>query len=136
MLRIDRNQATKVGPSPLPPAEGEPPTQTTQDGLHVELDPQDYIQYLSDADSTRQSGEDFIRERIESVGKNFRRHEIRGLLGSIRFTEGYYLVVIRGAQHVADLGCHEIHKADEMELMPVSTKVSGWSLSATPESKY
>ena len=44
-----------------------------------------------------------------------------GILGFIRFTECYYMVLITKRKHVAMLGGHYIHQIDGTELIPLTT---------------
>ncbi|AAS51725.2 ADL195Cp [Eremothecium gossypii ATCC 10895] len=44
-----------------------------------------------------------------------------GLLGFIRFTDCYYLVVVTNVSHVAVLGGHSIYHIDDTQLVPIST---------------
>ncbi|SCW03809.1 LAFE_0G18690g1_1 [Lachancea fermentati] len=43
-----------------------------------------------------------------------------GLLGFIKFTDCYYLIVITKRSHIAVLGGHSIYHIDETELVPIS----------------
>ena len=108
-------------------------------GLHVELDPPEYDSFLADKMEIRSTAETataFIRERVAINEKSVKQTEIRGLMGAVRFTESYYLVVAQDAEHVADLGCHEMFRVEDMELIPVSTKVASWTMRANPETRY
>jgi hypothetical protein len=126
ILRVDREQDDR----------GE-----NLDGLSVELDPLEYQQFLagrSGGHSSLASARAYIEERVVAGQKagSFKESQISGLLGAVRFTEGFYLVLAKGAEHVADLGCHEMHRVEEMELVQVSTKVAAWTMRAGPESRY
>ncbi|KAG0688069.1 phosphatidylinositol-3,5-bisphosphate 5-phosphatase [Pichia californica] len=46
-----------------------------------------------------------------------------GLLGFIKFTKHYYLLVVTKRKEVAVLGSHEIYHIDETELIPVTNNV-------------
>jgi hypothetical protein len=151
MLRIDREQDMSP-PAPTPPAPvggggaGPGPGLVAASdaplpavpGLMVEIDPPDYERFVDEEGgrSTLATAEAFIKSK-ERGERSFRQDEIKGLLGAIRFTEGFYLVLIRDARHRADLGCHEIYKAEEMELMAVSAKTPAtWSMRTPPEAQY
>jgi hypothetical protein len=95
--------------------------------LDVQLDPEEYIRFLETRPSTKVMANEYLSGLERSDSKSFQRMEICGLLGALRFTEGYYLVVIKEAAQVGRLGCHEIFRVEEMDLVQVSYEVAGWT---------
>ena len=118
---------------------------TSQEGgrrqpLDVQLDPPEYTRFLESRPSTKAMTDEYLAGLERGDGKSFQRMDIWGLLGALRFTEGYYLVIIKEAAHVGRLGCHDIFRAEEMDLVQVSYEVVGWSMPrigswAPPETK-
>ena len=115
--------------------------------LDVRLDPEDYTSFLrreGHTSSTEATSDEFLARRKAEEPKAFEAREIWGLLGALRFTEGYYLVVLTSAAHVGSIGSHDIFRAEEMELVQVSSAVASWTLPKmgggfrwdTPEAKY
>nr|POE46761.1 polyphosphoinositide phosphatase [Quercus suber] len=47
-----------------------------------------------------------------------------GLLGFIRFTEAYYMLVVKKRQQVAMIGGHYVYRIEDTELVPVTTGAS------------
>ncbi|KAK6106560.1 hypothetical protein QQG55_24700 [Brugia pahangi] len=57
-----------------------------------------------------------------------------GLLGAVRFLEGYYLLVVTKARVVAMIGYHEIYKIEEVILIPLA--VQGIPVNNPDELRY
>lgn len=56
-----------------------------------------------------------------------------GLLGFIKFTKYYYLLVVTKRKEVAVLGSHEIYHIDETELIPVTNNIKAPEKKSTEE---
>lgn len=96
--------------------------------LDVQLDPPEYIRFLETRPSTKTMADEYLSALERSDSKSFQRMEIWGLLGALRFTEGYYLVAIKEAARVGRLGCHELFRVEEIDLVQVGYEVAGWSI--------
>ena len=108
--------------------------------LDVQLHPPEYARFLESRPSTRAMADEYLAGLERGDAKAFERTEICGLLGALRFTEGYYLVVVKEAVPVGRLGCHDIFRTEEMQLVQVSNDVAGWTMPrigswAPPEAK-
>lgn len=56
-----------------------------------------------------------------------------GLLGFIKFTKHYYLLVVTKRKEIAVLGSHEIYHIEETELIPVTNNLKGPEKKSTEE---
>jgi len=59
-----------------------------------------------------------------------------GLLGFIKFSMGYYIVMITEKKRVAQIGQHKIYKVKDMMIKPLFTMSSGSSEAREQEATY
>ena len=64
-----------------------------------------------------------------------KRQTVVGLLGFIKFTKGYYLIVVLKRREVAVLGSHEIYHIDQTDLIPVENNYKEPEKNS-PEERY
>ncbi|KAL3997888.1 hypothetical protein ACH3XW_12770 [Acanthocheilonema viteae] len=82
----------------------------------------------------------FTQNEKQSVGIDRRKGLIErasdafGLLGAVRFLEGYYLLVVTKARVVATIGYHEIYKIEEVILIPLA--IQGIPVNNPDELRY
>ena len=57
-------------------------------------------------------------------GLKVKTHEFWGLLGFVRFTGSYYMVIVSKRSHVAVIGGHYIDKIDQTEMIQLTTSVN------------
>jgi phosphatidylinositol 3,5-bisphosphate 5-phosphatase len=65
-----------------------------------------------------------IDEGNRSIGGLRLKYSFWGLLGFIRFTDAYYMLIITKRQQVAMLGGHYIYQIEKTELVPLTTGAS------------
>ncbi|CAG9540495.1 unnamed protein product, partial [Cercopithifilaria johnstoni] len=82
----------------------------------------------------------FTQNEKQSMGVDRRKGLIErasdafGLLGAVRFLEGYYLLVVTRARVVATIGYHEIYKIEEVILIPLA--IQGIPINNADELRY
>uniref|UniRef100_A0A915PWV9 SAC domain-containing protein n=1 Tax=Setaria digitata TaxID=48799 RepID=A0A915PWV9_9BILA len=82
----------------------------------------------------------FTQNERQSAGVDRRKGLIErasdafGLLGAVRFLEGYYLLVVTKARIVATIGYHEIYKIEEVILIPLA--IEGIPVNNPDELRY
>lgn len=60
-------------------------------------------------------------------GLKIRHGEFWGVLGFVKFTNAYYMVIVTKRSHIAVLGGHYIDKIDGSEMIPLTTSVASKS---------